>query len=255
MGNVKEGEQESWRIILAEKPLKLGKVDNFFLGNDACHSFLVLENAEGEIASEIHGMAYHPKKERIAYTTLSPGVIAGSIAYSLNLSKAFNHFFGDNAPKLKAVISQGEWKGGGIEDSNKRILREGPKEEILKHWVAGSKAALEINRADMDYIPISVRACGQNCNSVTSWVSHAMGLDKRDIAFNMAAVGYSNRGHFIQPSLFRRPIIGATDFHEMLKIFDGVVRDPENYFWRTNDGIRMTSMRAATGDPLAVHVA
>jgi hypothetical protein len=187
-----------WRIKIAEQDMNLGNIDNMVFGNDTCHSFMVLENPDGEVVSEIHGTTYHPARDRVAYGGQSAASYTSVIASSLGVSGLFKSVVqamgvDDQFPRLKAVVTNKEWRAGDADYS--RVVLEGDRNDIIREWIDACRISELVNELDLFYTPICAIRGGQNCNTVTSILCHAMDVDVRVNEFNMAAVGVNNEMH------------------------------------------------------------
>lgn len=225
----------SWRIVLAEQTMKLGQVDNILFGRDTCHSFLALQNPEGEIVSEIHGSTYHPESNRVSYKGQSPQTYMKAFASSLGAADAFTRAtkaikLDDKWPRLKAVVTDGEWRFDQVPEDQTQVILEGSKEKVMGEWLDACKIGKEFNELDLYYIPICARTHGRNCNSVTGMMMHAMNVDFPEDKFHLEARGFANKLVAKYTSLRSFDTHGVYDPDELDAQLRAAIDAEDNYF-------------------------
>lgn len=237
-------EKGQWQIILAEQNMNLGWVDNLFFGKDACHSFLALRNPEGAIVSELHGTTFLPSAARISTGGQSWPSYLRAGAEALNLSSIFERAVkaigaDHNFPQLKVVTTPGPWRMDRAEES--RVVLSGDKEQILTEWIDACRIGEELNKLDLFYVPVCPRSSGQNCNSVTALLLHAMDVDVPKLSFNLAAVGYNNKLHEKLEPLRAFDTAGDYDPADLDGLLAQHTRSADNIFFTNGPGAAMLS--------------
>lgn len=188
---------DQWKIVLAEQPLNFGPIDNVLFQKDTCHSFLALQDPEGNIVSEIHGLAHNQQQNTLEYTG-GLSTIFNATASSFGLSDVFkratefvnqDHKF----ERLRTVVTDGEWRFDDVPEGNAQTVFEGSHEEVMSKWVNGTAVGHEFNKLDVFYTPFSARDGGVNSNSVAGLMLDTMGIDVPEGDFKLRPLGYENK--------------------------------------------------------------
>ena len=188
---------DQWKIVLAEQPLNFGPVDNVLFQKDTCHSFLALQDPEGNVVSEIHGLAHNLQSNTLEYTG-GLTTVFNSTANSFGLSDVFrratefvnlDHKF----ERLRTVVTDGEWRFDNVPEGNAQTVFEGSQEEVMGKWLNGTAVGQEFNKLDVFYTPFSARDGGVNSNSVAGLMLDTMDIDVAEEDFKLRPLGYENK--------------------------------------------------------------
>lgn len=175
--------------------MELGDVDNIIFGKDSCHSFLVLQNPDGDIVSEIHGTTFSPKADRVSYGGGSAQSFLRSGLQMIGIGDVFERIIkatplSAHFARLKVVVSPGQWRfDKSVRD---RTVMRGTADFILPKWADACRMGEEVNKKDLLYVPICLRTTGKNCNSITSLMLDVIGARVAKHDFHLAAHGYNN---------------------------------------------------------------
>ncbi len=135
-----------WSIQIMQHPLLFG-----FAG----HNYLALRNPDGEIVSELHGLA----------TDISTGEWKYVGTKSTDELKVWEF----NGPRY--YLSEKKFPG--------KILSEGNKYDMQTLWDMARSCVPKINKKDLPYpmLGVNIRGGTENSNSVAYTLSLCMGLD------------------------------------------------------------------------------
>jgi hypothetical protein len=227
--------ENGWRIIVAEQNMDLGRVDNLFFGIDTCHSFVALQAPDEQIVSEIHGTTFLPSKSRLRSGGQSLQSYFRAWAQMVNLPSAFERAVKGTGmdkyfPRLKVVVTPGAWRMDVAEST--QVVMEGPKNSILTEWIDACRIGDIVNAQDFFYVPVCPRTSGQNCNSVTSLMLHAMDIEMPKSAFRLKAVGYNNKLHQKVDALRAFNTREQYDPRSLEGMLQQYTRNPDGFYFR-----------------------
>jgi len=153
-----------WRIEFAERPLRIGILDNLLFGKDASHSFLRLIDENDNVTAELHGYSYDFEKKSL-------------VGFSVPAVKHLKSMFNDAASKqdeLKVFHFDGE----RTQDPRlkTKTIFTGNSQEAIERWMMARDKAVEINQAAYEYCPIRLMGVGtaRNCHTVSATLMKAM---------------------------------------------------------------------------------
>ncbi|MEJ7745653.1 MAG: calcium-binding protein [Luteimonas sp.] len=138
---------DQYRIVIASLPLNIPGI-----GNVAGHNYLVLLDPNGNVVSEINGLA-----------TGSDGTI-----------RPIGIFPSD---RLKVYVSLANFYDP---DHSQATLFSGSLEEVTGRWEQARQAADVLNSMNLPYPPIGIVGAMGNSNAVATTLTKAMGLKKPD---------------------------------------------------------------------------
>lgn len=157
-----------WSIVVREREVNVGPLDNMYYGQNASHTYLALVNGHGKTIAEMHGLSCHPDTGE----QISPGMgllnLADIVADTASLSNLFEHVVdaaGLSANRLRIIV---EDRASKAPHDSETLIASGDEPSIMRRWVHASRAAIAINDADLIYKPFSFFNRAVNCNSVTN---------------------------------------------------------------------------------------
>lgn len=142
----------NWSIELRQHRLLFGI---------AGHNYLVLRNQDGDIISELHGLATDP------------------------ITKTWKYVGTRETDQLKVWQFDSPRNYEANKKSPGIVLKEGTKEETLTLWIKAEKCKKDINEKNLPYPPLGVAVRGdtENSNSVAYTLSLCIGADVTHIGW------------------------------------------------------------------------